>query len=531
MENPKLLKVNEFRPNITDQNDSRNLKRARNDFETLVTKCYNNLAFPCFAGVPVLDPKRGVVGLELFALGGPLKEFFSDDMKEALIAKLQESMVEVLAKMNDLADDNDHENLTGGAAEVVEELAKPLKPVFYLNSAEMDTYFSALKSSVARKDGVTIKRKWPKVVDGIVIEPTKLPSFDEFVESVLPSAQYFGAKTKFAAGNLLWRQQIVCAYLLEQNGYNYNTYAHNVTDGHTAKTWKIADLIELGRDPKKTARSNVVKRNRKNRIDNIGQLVREIPEEEQIVDNDLEQDNTEGPAEEQDENTVAPGNVAENHNLRDEPENHELRDGQEMEAFNNSLLGSHSSGSPVVSRESSLSFDGRVLQMERADVHEEEKKTVMSEMKEAGNDIITFSAGEEKEGGYILQAYDLLHVEAAKCYRATLSDGNKATDRVLFNSLLNEKVEEYLKEQKNVVKVLTHRIFNNSMIIIDDFEAYWNAENEVLGTPQLLSKDYIKNIFKKDADQNYATSPGLLDRKVTKRDPRKLLIKNKTAGR
>ena len=93
MENSKLLKVKEFRPNISNQNDKRNLKRARDDFETLVTKCYNNLAFPCFAGVPVLDPKRGVVGLELFAMGGPLKEFFTEDKKETIIEKLQESMI------------------------------------------------------------------------------------------------------------------------------------------------------------------------------------------------------------------------------------------------------------------------------------------------------------------------------------------------------------------------------------------------------------------------------------------------------
>ena len=522
MENPKLLKVKEFRPNITDQNDRRNLKRARDDFETLVTKCYNNLAFPCFAGVPVLDPKRGVVGLELFAMGEPLKEFFTDDKKETLLSKLQESMVEVLAKMNDLADENDQENLTGVATEVVEELAKPLKPVFYMNSSEMDTYFSALKSSVARKDGVKIKRKWPKVVDGHVIEPTSLPSFDAFVESVLPSSQYFGAKTKFVAGNLLWRQQIVCAYLLEQNGYNYNTYAHNVTEDHVAKTWKLTDLIEIGRNPKETAKLNVVKRNRKNKLDNIGQLVQEVIEQEQNAPDEREHNDTAGLEEEQDENTGAPENIEENHDSRDEQEN---------EALDNSLLGSHSSGSPHVSRESSLSFDARVFQMEVEENHEKEKKIVISEMKEAGNDLITFSSGEEREGGYILQAYDLLYVEAAKCYRATLSDGSKATDRVLFNSLLNDKVEEDLKEKKNLVKVTSHRIFNSSMIIIDDFDPYWDAKNEILMTPQLLSKDYLKHISEMEADKSYATSPGLLDRKVTKRDPRKLQVKNKTVGR
>ena len=66
--------------------------------------------------------------------------------------------------------------------------------------------------------------------------------------------------------------------------------------------------------------------------------------------------------------------------------------------------------------------------METAHVHEEEKKVVLNEMKEAGNDSLTFSAGEERKGGYIFQAYELVYVEKGKCYRATLSDGNKATE-------------------------------------------------------------------------------------------------------
>ena len=46
--------------------------------------------------------------------------------------------------------------------------------------------------------------------------------------------------------------------------------------------------------------------------------------------------------------------------------------------------------------------------METARVHEEKKKVVLNEIKEAGNDILTFSAGEERKGGYIFQAYELV---------------------------------------------------------------------------------------------------------------------------
>ena len=103
---------------------------------------------------------------------------------------------------------------------------------------------------------------------------------------------------------------------------------------------------------------------------------------------------------------------------------------------------------------------------------------------------------------------------------------------VLFNSSLNDEVGKDLKEYKNVVKVFKHRIFNNSMIIIDDFEAYWDAKHQILGEPELLGKDYLEHIFQKEADAHYATSPGLLERKVTKRNPPKLVVKKtKTVGR
>ena len=55
-------------------------------------------------------------------------------------------------------------------------------------------------------------------------------------------------------------------------------------------------------------------------------------------------------------------------------------------------------------------------------------------MKAAGNDIMLFSAGENREEGFIFQAYDLEYMDAAKAYRATLSDGRKASNKVLFNS-------------------------------------------------------------------------------------------------
>ena len=66
-------------------------------------------------------------------------------------------------------------------------------------------------------------------------------NFDEYVEKVLRSNEYFGASAKFTAGNLLWRLQLASAYLLQQNGHSYNTYANVVPDNYVQRNWNIDD--------------------------------------------------------------------------------------------------------------------------------------------------------------------------------------------------------------------------------------------------------------------------------------------------
>ena len=181
--NKKLMKYQEFSPNITAQNDKRNLQRARDDLEAAVAKYCNVLGFPSFAGIPIVDSKRGVVGLEIFAMGETVKNIFNEDLKTTILEAFQVSSIEILAKLKDKKDGKevDPEQAVG---EDVVQLPKPPKPVFNMNSGEAIAYFSQLKSTVAHLDGVKIKRKWPKKKNGVLVEEAiPLPSFDENVES------------------------------------------------------------------------------------------------------------------------------------------------------------------------------------------------------------------------------------------------------------------------------------------------------------------------------------------------------------
>ena len=199
-------------------------------------------------------------------MGETVKNIFNEDIKAAVFEAFQVSSIEILAKVKDKKDGKEVDLGQTEVGEDAIQLPKPPKPVFSMNSGEADSYFSQLKSTVAHLDGVKIKRKWPKKKNGVLVEEaTPLPSFDENVESILPSNQYFGSNTKFQPGNLLWHLQLVSAYIITKFGHNYNTFAKSIPDDYVAKEWQMADLVTMSNNPG----ANVQKRRRRNKVDNI----------------------------------------------------------------------------------------------------------------------------------------------------------------------------------------------------------------------------------------------------------------------
>ena len=292
----------------------------------------------------------------------------------------------------------------------------------------------------------------------------------------------------------------------------------------------MEDLIKMENDPTESAGNNVLKRKRKTKVDSIEY------EQHWLGCNDFPFNDDTDESEQEQETEV----------------NNEANDGlgsrDDNVALDDSFLGSHKSGTPTrddsesersscsrISLSQKSSFENRLKEMsqraERSKAFQNEKQTVFAEMREEENDLLRFSTGAEKDGGYVLQVYGVTYVEDSKSFRATVSDGSKATDKVLFNSSLNQKVEQYLVDRKSVVKVVKHRIFNKSVIVVDHFIAYWDAEMEILGEPKLLRKDYLRSISddaEADADGRFATSPGNLTRKLTSTP--KLSQKNRTVG-
>ena len=93
--NQKMSKYLDFDPKLTAQN----IKRARDDLEAAIVKYYNVLGLPAFAGIPVVDSQRGVIGIEVFTKCDFLKRIFDENLENVLLAGLQDGMVEILTKV------------------------------------------------------------------------------------------------------------------------------------------------------------------------------------------------------------------------------------------------------------------------------------------------------------------------------------------------------------------------------------------------------------------------------------------------
>ena len=194
----RMQKYVDFNPQPDKwRNDTRNYKHATESLELIVAKNYSTLAFPCVAIYPEMDLKKGeYLGYKVAAPNGPLKNYFEqDDFKKILYDLMRDSVVDALAKKEELRVGNDVVSSTSVVR--VLSVLKPPRPIWSLTLKEIETYFSSLKSQLAKRDGVKLRPKWPKIVYGVVYQlPSKVPSLDEVAEKILHSSAYIPFKRK-----------------------------------------------------------------------------------------------------------------------------------------------------------------------------------------------------------------------------------------------------------------------------------------------------------------------------------------------
>ena len=257
----RLNRYEEFNPETSKwRDDKRTYDRAVGGFQVLVAKNYSALGIPCAAIYPEIVNGK-FVGCKFAAPEGLLKDYFNQpDTKHRYFNLLQDAFFEALEKKEKK---REGQNVKTSATETrLVGFPEPPRPIWMLTVKELETYFSRLKTMLAAEDKVKIKRKWPKIENGMAVKlPTKIPLLDDITEQILPSDTFIPGQ-KFAPGNLQWRLSLVCAYIMLKNGHNPNTFAIEVPEDFEPKDFTLKDVEEFSKNIDQSTNANQ-KKNKK----------------------------------------------------------------------------------------------------------------------------------------------------------------------------------------------------------------------------------------------------------------------------
>ena len=261
----RLGKYKQFNPqNSKWGHDKKTFEDATKGLEVLVAKNFAKHAIPCVAIYPDMDMKSGFYrGFKVAAPDGPLRSYFEqEDTKKIFFNLLRDATIDSLAKKNRLKEGEE----VGAACSIMKTtgVSKPPRPIYALTLKEAETYFSIFKSEVAKDENVKLKPKWPKIVDDKVVKlPTKIPSFDEIVERILPSSVYRPYQ-KFPPGNLHWRLKLVLDYLFKKKNLDPNSFAEEIPEDYEPKLFDVKKLMEYSQNIERSAEEHHKKKKKDN---------------------------------------------------------------------------------------------------------------------------------------------------------------------------------------------------------------------------------------------------------------------------
>ena len=250
----RLGKYKQFNPtNSKWGHDKQVFETATKGLEVLVAKNFSQHAIPCVAIYPDMDMKSGLYrGFNVAAPDGPLRSYFEqEDTKKIFFSLLREATIDSLAKKNRM---KEGEEVTAACSITkTTGVTKPPRPVYALGLKEAETYFSILKSEIAKDENVKLKPKWPKIVNDKVVKlPTSIPSFDDVVEQILPSSVYRPYQ-KFPPGNLHWRLKLVLDYLFKKKNLDPNSFAEEIPEEYEPKIFDVKKLVEYSQNIERSA--------------------------------------------------------------------------------------------------------------------------------------------------------------------------------------------------------------------------------------------------------------------------------------
>ena len=571
----RLQRFEEFNPEPDKwRNDNRNYRQATESIEVMVAKNFSKFGLPCVGIYPVMDCKKGFIGFKVAAPDGPLKHYFEqEDTKKILFGLFGDAVIDAMAKKEKKRKGEEVDSSTDVIRTIV--LTKPPVPVWNLTLKQAETFFSNLKSELAKKDHIKLKRKWPKMVDGKATElPTAIPSYDEVAEIILPSSIYFPFQ-KFPPGNLHWRLKLVCAYFFLKNGFDPNTFAQKVPDGFKAKKFTLEQLVKFSNDMEKSAEEHHNPKRKRKPVVRQESIEFDVPfyevdnfdYEESDSDDDLPLVSSQvrlsdpssltstgptpgpgsspvplpGPSQRRSEQIAAmpttgitsqclqPSQrfqVLESQgtcNLTDDidatlPNGVVVRIPRPQDLLvdicetDDVFNTSHSTGTPGNSAGNSIIEDENNLMDDlEKELNENEEIFAMMET----TDIRNILTGDTSVIPTV-QLYNFKKMTKAQCFKVNAHDGKRAATKFIFCANLNERLSALVKNYP-IVRLTKFKLYNGSFVFIEDFEVVQILDTKIGDAEDLTEIDYERMKRNLRPNSAHPQTPTLVTKKLTKR--------------
>ena len=503
------MKFFEFNPEPSKwSQDKRIYERATQGLEDLVAKNFAKHAIPCAAIYPDMDPKTGQFrGYKVAAPDGPLRNYFEeDDVKRKFFDLFRDATVDAVAKKKEKLDGKE----VTATCSVVKTvgLSKPPRPVWTLSVDELDTYFTTLKTEIAKQEGVKLRPKWPKIVNNVTVtHPTPIPTFDDVLERILPSAIYI-PKKKFPLANHHWRLKLACAYLLFQYDFDPNTFALEIPEDFEPKIFAQEAFVNMSRNIAASAAAHHERRTRvaaagNDDLENDAEEVASVEGEgraEQEHHGDLEHEQNEP-------ELYIP-------DLPVEPERLEPECVPGPSTDPNFLNETHETGTPLNSTNNDDYDDEEELFLEDLENEMEEAGGHIDMLKRTNLKLLL--TGREK-GQPVVQLFNFRKLVKAKCYRCDALDGKIATTKITFSANVDEKVKDLL-DKMPLIRMTDFILYNGSFLFVKDFEVIKTLDYKLADVEYLSPEDYeeIKAVSK--PNPNLPLTPTLVQKKLSNKN-------------
>ena len=490
-------KWSSFCPKVT-QSDKRDRDGLVTKGEKFVERNFNELGLSSFVAVPVVDKDRNILQVRaLFPPKSPLETFWNAPEQKPFVLNFIKAMQDTQLFALELWDAKDQDQEHGGHTfedrlglddeeeEATEQVPKPEKPIFSMNKDEISMYFGILLKFCYKREKMTKYKLWvkkSKSTGEVLEEATDLEIYDAKAKKIMPREDYWGRGS--GGPNVAMRMKMVSGYILSKLEKDHNLYCevmpplykpvevdferadmmdHDLVDKATKSKKPASRLMKA-----KLAAAKVDKHKPQLEIQAQLETIPATPVSKKRGRQDMEgifskRARIQSSESEEDISVQSPVPMA---RLRT-PAVHTLR----FEGFENSP------GTPV--EEASDNEDGSDPL-----INQNIDSVVKGNVKKAHAGGIT-----------TVNVFDVEVCPTNGYYRASISDGKDLSNKVLFESKLNERVKKELvgEGRVSVIKLEQVDVLEDCIIGVLDFTKLEEGPHHV-GQARFVGDAFYRNL-------------------------------------